>query len=224
MFGEAGQFIPTNKVTLWWNLEREEWGSALTSTPSPAQSGHVRLLGETNVTDQCDWTLQFQVPDYPPRVTTQPCLYATLNSTRTVRRDALFDHCGDLRNRDPRLSRDRTMRRQYVIERLQVGVNEPRRKLACWGLLNMSVANPNRRSCAETLRQCTTPPMELDYRHHANKWDRPKTGDDVRAQCQVVVNGGPEEGHYAKGPHGCNDHRARSRGTSSSCTSIPVIS
>lgn len=66
LFGQDGQYIPTSKVSLWWNLDPDAWPSALTSSPSPAESDRVVSLGHTNASGQCEWVIQFEVPDFPP--------------------------------------------------------------------------------------------------------------------------------------------------------------
>lgn len=65
MFGLTGEYIPTKKVRFWWNLDPEQWPTALTSAPRAAIPGPVAFLGEADVTNDCDYTLQFSVPHGP---------------------------------------------------------------------------------------------------------------------------------------------------------------
>jgi hypothetical protein len=65
MFGNAGQYIPTERVTIWWNVDPERWPTVLNSAPVAESPTGVEFLGEGDVSGRCGYELKFQVPDSP---------------------------------------------------------------------------------------------------------------------------------------------------------------
>jgi Tol biopolymer transport system component len=70
IYGENGSFTPYDPgdtVQFWWNLDPNQWDSAITTGgPSPAVPGaSVQSLGEKSIVNTCSYELTFTVPDVP---------------------------------------------------------------------------------------------------------------------------------------------------------------
>ena len=63
----GGPARPTTEITAWWNLDMSEWWSALThpDEPTAARQGPTVYLGQDDVREECDYRVEFTVPDVP---------------------------------------------------------------------------------------------------------------------------------------------------------------
>jgi hypothetical protein len=62
---------PPDLITLWWNLDYEQWPSVLPEVEGPPVGERfdqpVRALGEfDDAASRCTWEIQFKVPDVQP--------------------------------------------------------------------------------------------------------------------------------------------------------------
>jgi hypothetical protein len=62
----GGWGAPLTRVEAWWNLDSEEWSSALTGNPLSAGPGPVESVGRWFADGTCTYTVSFRVPEVSP--------------------------------------------------------------------------------------------------------------------------------------------------------------